>query len=230
MDLPLGYREFATHFGRGVICDALFIDMPNEILNPPDWRRGDREHFQFMKERFTEENAASGLKPDDMDETVIFANAERYMFFACRKLAGRLFFWVDGDIVELLNGFYEVPDFYAARVRQDFPFFEPFNGRRKMCDFLVGPGIGGPGFVDALTRRWGSNASRQSRTFEGGGYVSVFLPAIESRFEVNVDSIAARMPHRNFAVRAWYDMDYESELIAFAEPVVLPGREITIHY
>jgi hypothetical protein len=88
----------------------------------------------------------------------------------------------------------------------------------RVC--AVRPGVVQEGFVEAMPRRWGLETLRQSRTDSTNPYY--FVPAIEGLFELLLWKPTG-LPPGCFYVRARYDIDFEGELAAFVEPLLLPG-------
>jgi hypothetical protein len=111
----------------------------------------------------------------------------------------------------------------TAGQQHEFPFFEPRNGRRRMRQLYVRPGVGRAGFVEAMARRWGPDTLRCSRSTQGELYPHYFEAAIEGHIELHLDPQYPRLPGDSFFVRACYDIDSEAELAAFVEPLLLPG-------
>jgi hypothetical protein len=225
MELPAGYREFVTSFGSGAVCDFLVVTMPNEIREPHGRGEGDAERLALVAECYREEKREGVLTPKDVEEAVVFAraSAERPIWIASRGLGPRLFEEVDDEIVEVPEGFFGLVPLCTSRQGHEFPFFEPYNGRRRMRVFAVRAGVGRAGLVDSLARRWGREGLRCSRTAGDELYPHYFVPAIEGHVELLLDTSQNRLPAGSFYVRARYDSDSEPDVAAFAESLSLPG-------
>jgi hypothetical protein len=228
MELPTGYREYVTSFGRGRLSYFLLVNTPNEIRNPPSYiGESDRKWLAQLAQWNKQDNRESIMTPEDIERAVVFARAdsERPMWIATARLGPRLFEQVDGDIFEIRDGFFGLVERCTSGQHHEFPFFEPFNGRRRMRQFYVGPGIGRKGFVEAMGRRWGRENLLCSRNSEHP-YPIYFMSAIEGQFDLHLDPNDPdynRLPGDSFFVRARYDLDSEADLTAFAEPLLLPG-------
>ena len=141
------------------------------------------------------------------------------MWIACGRLGSRLFEQVEGDIVEIREGFFGLVDLCTSQQQHDFPFFEPNNSRRRIRVCAIRPGVGREGFVDTMINRWGLETLRQSRTASDNPHY--FVPAIEGLIEL-LHWEPTGLPPGRFYVRARYDIDFEGELAAFVEPLLLP--------
>ena len=226
MELPIGYREYATSLGVGAMCTFLVVKPPNQIGSPAS------KDEEFYRALFAEddENASdarnvAGLDSIDFQHATVFAfaAAEAPIWFATRTRGPRLFEYVKGDTFEIENGFFGLVARCAAGQQHEFPFFEPKNGRRRMRQLYVRPGVGRSGFVEAMARRWGSDSLRCSRSSKDELYPHYFVPAIEGHIELHLDPEYNRLPGDSFVVRACYDIDCEADFAAFVEPLLLPG-------
>jgi hypothetical protein len=226
MELPIGYREYVTSFGLGTMCTFLVVKMPSQLRNPD---RGDEEHyrevFRFAGEYASDSGNVAGLDPTEFERATVFAyaNAEAPIWFATRTRRARLFEHVEGDTFEIENGFFGLVERCTAGQHHEFPFFEPRNGRRRMRQLYVRPGVGRTGFVEAMARRWGPDTLRCSRSAQGELYPHYFVAAIEGHIELHLDPQYSQLPGDSFFVRACYDIESEAELAAFVEPLLLPG-------
>jgi hypothetical protein len=225
MELPLGYREYVTELGPGALCDFLVVKMPSEIRNPESREeKFNRELLAFAAACVTRQNGPSGLTPTDIEQGTIFAyaSAERPIWFATRTQGARLFEHVDGDSFEIPNGLYGLVKRRAAG-HHAFPFFEPRNGRRRMRQLYVRPGVGGDGFVEAMAKRWGRQSLRRSSASQDELWPVYCVAPIEGYIELHLDPQYNRLPGDSFFVRARYDIDSEAEFAEFVEPLLLPG-------
>jgi hypothetical protein len=225
MDLPVGYREFVTSFGRGTLCDFLVVNMPNEIRDPHRPGELDRERLAYVAKRYKEEKRECVLTPKDIEEAVVFARAaaESPIWIACRRLGPRLFEQVEDWVVEVPEGIVGLVGRCTSGQGHEFPFFEPRNGRRRMRIFAVRTGVGRDGLVDSMARRWGHEGLRCSRTASDELYPHYFVPAIEGQVELLLDARHNRLPADSFYVRARYDIDSDPDVAAFSESLLLPG-------
>jgi hypothetical protein len=165
------------------------------------------------------------MAPEDVEQAIIFAYAaaEAPIWIASRRTGARLFEQVEGDLFEIRDGVFGLVEHCTASQQHEFPFFEPMNGRRRMCQFYVRPGVGRVGFVESMAQRWGRESLRCSRSARDELFPHYFVPAIEGHIELYLDPQYNRLPGDSFFVRARYDIDSEAELAAFAEPLLLPG-------
>jgi hypothetical protein len=226
MELPIGYREYVTSLGLGTMCTFLVVKMPSQIRNP------ERQDEEFYREVFAQagqfvskpDNVA-GLDSTDLERATVFAyaSAEAPIWFATRTHGTRLFELVEGDTFEIENGFFGLVERCAAGQQHEFPLFEPKNGRRRMRQLYVRPGVGRTGFVESMARRWGRDNLRCSRSSKEEYYPDYFVPAIEGHIELHLDPQSNRLPGDSFFVRVCYDIDSEADLAAFVEPLLLPG-------
>jgi len=238
MELPLGYREFVTTFGRGELCEVLHVYMPSEIRTSSGsndsererawlaYKTSERETLARLADDYRDRDIDSPLTPDDLEEAVVFASMERPMYAAARRCGQRLFEIVDGDVWEIGDGLHGLVELCTSRQQQDFPFFEPANGRRKMRGFFVRSSIGPEGFIDALVRRWGVRDIRRSRTAVDETNPHFFVPAIEGHLDLLLNQttgLPRGLPRGCFFARVKYDIDSEADVAAFAEPLLLPG-------
>jgi hypothetical protein len=226
MELPLGYREYVTAFGRGTLSDFLVVSMPSEIRNPPSRiETGDRETLACVAQASRADERECVLTPDEIERAIVFARAagETPIWIASRRLGSRLLELVEGDIFEIRDGFYGLVDRCTVGQSHGFPFFEPRNGRRRMRQLYVRSGVGHDGFVDCMAHRWGHESLRCSRNSPGELYPHYFAAAIEGHLELHLDPQRNRLPHGSFFVRARYDIDSEAEWASFVEPLLLPG-------
>ena len=97
------------------------------------------------------------------------------------------------------------------------------DGRRRMRQLYIRPGVGRTGFVEAMNRRWGRDGVRCSRGSNDELYPHYFVAATESHIELHLDQRYNRLPGDSFFVRTTYDIDGEAEFCAFFEPLLLPG-------
>src|SRR5262249_26471980 len=135
----------------------------------------------------------------DLENAVVFAtSAERPLYLGSRKFAANLFELVDDAILEVPDGFFGLVNKCARAMNNAFPFFEPGNEGRKPRGFEVRPDFGEEGFVNLIARRWGREGLRRSRTADGELWPNFFVPAIEGRFELFLDSSHTRLPPRMF--------------------------------
>jgi hypothetical protein len=226
MELPIGYREYATSLGHGAMCTFLIVKPPNQV-GPPVSK--DEEFYRgvFAQESESDSDVrnVAGLDSTDFQHATVFAyaSAEAPIWFATRTQGQRLFEYVKGDTFEIENGFFGLVERCAAEQEHEFPFFEPNNGRRRMRQLYVRPGVGRAGFFEAMARRWGSDSLRCSRSSKDERYPHYFVPAIEGHIELHLDPEYNRLPGDSFFVRACYDMESEADLAAFVEPLLLPG-------
>ena len=226
MELPIGYREYVTSFGLGTMCTFLVAKMPSQIRNP---EREDEEFyrqvFAYAGEHASNPGNLAGLDSSDFEHASVFAyaNAESPIWFATRTRGARLFEYTECGTFEIENGFFGLVERCTAGQQHEFPFFEPRNGRRRMRQLYVRPGVGRTGFVEAMARRWGRDNLRCSRSSEAEYYPHYFVPAIEGHIELHLDPQYNRLPGDSFFVRACYDIDSEADLAAFVEPLLLPG-------
>jgi hypothetical protein len=225
MDLPVGYREFVTSFGSGALCDFLVVNMPNEIRDPrgPGEREGER--LAYVAERYREKKRECVLSPKDIEEAVVFAraSAQSPIWIACRRLGPRLFELVDDYVYEVPEGIFGLVGLCTSRQGHEFPFFEPYNGRRRMRVFAVRTGVGRDGLVDSMSRHWGHEGLRCSRTASDELYPHYFVPKIEGHVEFLLDASHNRLPADSFYARARYDIESEPDVAAFTESLLLPG-------
>jgi hypothetical protein len=226
MELPLGYREYVTAFGRGTMSYFLVVKMPSEIRSPDSREeKRNRELLAWVAQSYRQRESECGLVPEDIEQAIIFAyaSAEAPIWIASRGLGTRLFEQVEGDVFEIRDGFYGLVEHCTAGQRHEFPFFEPRNGRRRMRQLYVRAGVGREGFVEAMARRWGHANLRCSRNSKDELYPHYFVAAIEGHIELHLDPQYNRLPGDSFFVRACYDIDGEADLAAFVEPLLLPG-------
>jgi hypothetical protein len=98
MDLPIGYREYATSFGLGTMCTFLVVRMPSQILNP-DGHCDAKLAFAVEDALESEQNPNSwwrnvaGLSSADFQRAKVFAYAaaEAPIWFATSSQGPRLF-------------------------------------------------------------------------------------------------------------------------------------------
>jgi hypothetical protein len=129
---------------------------------------------------------------------------------------------VEGDVLEVPEGFFGLVEACTARQNHAIAFFEPRNGRRRMSVLTIRPGIVPGGFIESMARRWGREGLRCSRPSADETYPHYFVPAIEGHIELLLEK-SNRLPPGSFSVRARYDRDSETDFAAFAEPLLLPG-------
>jgi hypothetical protein len=165
------------------------------------------------------------LDSTDFERAIVFgyAQAEAPIWFATPARAARLFEHVKGETFEVENGFFGLVDRCAAGQQDEFPFFEPKNGRRRMRQLYIRSEVGRTGFVEAMARRWGRESLRCSGRSDDELFPDYFVPAIEGHLELHLDPRYNRLPGDSFFVRATYDIDSEADLAAFVEPLLLPG-------
>ncbi len=205
MELPIGYREYVTSLGLGTMCTFLIVKMPSQIRNP---ERQDEEFyrkvFAYAGQYASKPGNVAGLDSTDFERATVFAyaSAEAPIWFASRTQGARLFEHVEGDTFEIENGFFGLVERCAAGQQHEFPFFEPRNGRRRMRQLYVRPGVGRTGFVEAMSRRWGRDNLRCSRSSKEEYYPHYFVPAIEGHIELHLDPQYNRLLGDSFFVRA----------------------------
>jgi hypothetical protein len=222
MQLPVGYVEYVTTLGPGELCDFLHVKMPKEINGAPYNRKMLLELAAHFRQGAWHSDL---LSVEDLEEAFVFASsAERPLYLACRRLGPLLFELCDDWTQAMPNGFFGLVDQVTVSMRHDFPFFEPWNGRRKMRGFAVRAGFGLDGFLDAVAGRWGREGLQVSRrTGDEASYPHLFIPAIEGQFGLYLDTAYTRLPAGCFFVRATYDIASEREVAAFVASVFLPG-------
>ncbi|MFO0964071.1 MAG: hypothetical protein U0793_00605 [Gemmataceae bacterium] len=226
MELPIGYREYATSFGPGTMCTFLVVYMPSQIAKPD---KRDEMHYRdvlAVAARYASDPGnVAGLDSTDFARAKVlaYASAERPLWLATPTQGSRLFEHADGDTFEIENGFFGLVERCADGQGHEFAFFEPNNGRRRMRQLYVRPGVDRAGFVEAMARRWGSNTLRCSRPSKEELYPHYFVHAIEAHIELHLDPQYPKLPSGSFFVRASYDADSEADFAAFVEPLLLPG-------
>src|SRR5262249_55975296 len=109
MELPIGYREYVTSLGLGTLCTFLVVKMANQIRNPE--RRDEeyyREMFAHAGQHASKPWNAARLHSTDFERATVFAyaDAEAPIWFATPTQGTRLFEHVEGDTVEIENGFF----------------------------------------------------------------------------------------------------------------------------
>lgn len=226
MQLPPGYREYATSLGRGTMCTFLVVRMPGQIRNPDSQEeRFCREVLAYAGQDADEPGNVAGLETTEFEQATVlaYASAEAPIWFATPTRGTSLFENVAGETMEIEDGFFGLVKRCAAGQHHAFPFFEPNNGRRRMRQFCVRSGVGRTGFVEAMGQRWGQDTVRCSRITDAELYPHYFVPAIEGHIELHLDPQYNRLPGDSFFVRVCYDIDSEADLAAFAEPLLLPG-------
>jgi len=226
MTLPIGYSEYVTSLGLGTMCTFLVVRMPNDIRIPA--RKDEeyyREVFAVAGKYASDSGNVAGLDSTEFERATVFAYAasEAPIWFATPTRGPRLFEHVEGDTYEIENGFFGLVGRVADGQHHDFPFFEPKNGRRRMRQLYIRPGVGRTGFVDAMAGRWGRDGVRCSRSAKEELYPYYFVQAIETHIELHLDPQYNRLPGDSFFVRACYDIDSEADFASFVEPLLLPG-------
>jgi hypothetical protein len=80
MELPLGYREFVTTFGRGELCEVLHVYMPSEIessgYNDSEreslallaFKNSQRKTLALLADHYRARGKDSPLTPDDLEQ------------------------------------------------------------------------------------------------------------------------------------------------------------------
>ena len=225
MELPVGYQDYITTFGAGTLSYILMVRTPDEIRNPTD---RDRTFYREMIAYAAKECASNtdqiDLSPSDIERGTFFAreSAEAGLWFAVPSQGTRLFEFISGDIFEIENGFYGLVDRETEGQQHEFPFFEPRNGRRRMRQLYVRPGIGRNGLVQAMVKRWGQDSVRCSRTGEDELDPHYFVSPIEAHLDVQLEQ-SSQLPQGAFFVRAHYSIDSEADFANWVEPLLLPG-------
>jgi hypothetical protein len=225
VELPVGYREYVTTFGPGTLSDFLIVKMPAEITDP---QPADREYHRLLfggGDWLLREGLTDPPTPEELEQATVFAyaSAEAPRWFTCRRKGNRLFEIAECDMLEIKDGFYGLVERCTTGQKHEFPFFEPKNGRRRMRQLYVGPGLGRAGFVEAMARRWGRESLRCSRNSPDELYPVYFVPEIEGRIELHLDPEYPRLPAGSFFVRARYDIDSEGRTRLW--PPLLRGVE-----
>ncbi|HQR09005.1 MAG TPA: hypothetical protein PLN21_19440 [Gemmatales bacterium] len=158
----------------------------------------------------------------DCAKVFAYASAEAPIWFSTPTQGVRLFEYAEGRTCEIENGFIGLVERCTVGQEHDFPFFEPNNGRRRMRQLYIRPGVGRTGFADALARRWGRDTVRCSRNSPDDLHPTYFVSAIEAYIELSLGPKQG-IPSDSFFVRASYDVDSEVDFSAFVEPLLLPG-------
>lgn len=226
MEMPIGYREYVASFGLGTMCTFLVVKVPSQIRNPDSQdEKFYRQVFARAGQYASDSGNVAGLDSTEFERATVFAyaSAEAPIWFATRTQGERLFEHVEGDTFEIENGFFGLVERCTAGQQHEFPFFEPTNGRRRMRQLYVRPGVGRIGFVEAMVRRWGRDSVRCSRYSTEELNPHYFVTAIEGHIELGLGPQYDRLPGDSFFVRACYDIDSEADLASFIEPLLLPG-------
>jgi hypothetical protein len=225
LPLPAGYREYLMELGRGELCDFLRVRAPREVLRSLNQDRESRHAWaELLREGLCESDA---LTDEDVAEAIVFAtSAEGDDYFCCPRFGPELFELPRHDdvIASVPDGFVGAVRLSVERMQHDFPFFEPWDERRRRYrGFDVRPGLGLEGFLERVKGRWGEAGLRRSRTGADEMMPNLFIRPIEARFVLYMDKEDTGLPADAFHVVASYDTDAEADLADFVESVLMPG-------